>query len=117
MKSTEKLRKVKLNSVSQFHRILLFWMMALKVSLEENCKEAHEKKSLRYADLMSKCKDKRWKLWLFQVEVAAKVFFSAIHVEAARRNIKKNMQDSDKKTGRRSRSLKNLKYCHTSYCR
>ena len=74
-KSTEKLRKVKINSVSQFHCILLFGMMALKVSLEENCKEARERKSLRYADLMAKSKDKGWKLWLFQVEVAAKVFF------------------------------------------
>ena len=74
LKSTEKLRKVKINSVSQFHRILLFGVMALKVSSEENCKEAHERKSLRYADLMANCKDKGWNLRLFQVKVAAKFF-------------------------------------------
>ena len=35
----------------------------LTVPLEENCEEAHERKSLKYADLMADCKDKGWSVW------------------------------------------------------
>ena len=46
--------------------------MTLEVSSEENCEEAHKRKSFKYVELMPNCKDKDWSFWLFPVEVAAK---------------------------------------------
>ena len=44
----------------------------LNFSWEENCEEAHERKSLKYADLMAVCKDKVWSVWLFPMEIGCK---------------------------------------------
>ena len=41
---------------------------------EENYEEAHEKKSLKYADLMAECRDRGWNVWLFPVEVGCRGF-------------------------------------------
>ena len=44
--------------------------LELTVPLEENCEEAYERKSLKYADLMEDCRAKGWSVWLFPVEVS-----------------------------------------------
>ena len=46
----------------------------LTVSCEENCEEAHGRKSRKYAELMADCKDKGWSVWLFPVEVGCREF-------------------------------------------
>ena len=58
--------------VSQQSKTLV--AIELTVPWEENCEEAHERKSLRYADLMADCKDKGWSVWLFPVEVGCRGF-------------------------------------------
>ena len=51
-------------------------LVAIEVAVpwEKNCEEAHERKSLKCADLMADCKDKRGSVWLFPVEVGCKGF-------------------------------------------
>ena len=68
---------------------------------EDNCENAHDRKSLKYADLMADCKDKGWSVWLFPVEVGWRGFpaqsvwnFEADHTRAVR----KNTQDNNEKT-------------------
>ena len=46
----------------------------LTVQWEENCEEAHERKSLKYADLMTECRDRGWSVWLFPVDVGCRGF-------------------------------------------
>ena len=46
----------------------------LTVSFEESCEEAHDRKSLKYAELMADCKDKGWNFRLFPVEVGCREF-------------------------------------------
>ncbi|XP_033725208.1 uncharacterized protein LOC117315172 [Pecten maximus] len=49
-------------------------VVELTVPWEENCEEANERKSLKYADLMADCRDKGWSVWLFPVEVGCRGF-------------------------------------------
>ena len=46
----------------------------LTMPWEENCEEAYERKTLKYADLMADSKDKGWSVWLFPVEVGCRGF-------------------------------------------
>ena len=56
--------------VSQQSKTLV--AIELSVPWEENFEEAHERKSLKYADLMADCKDKGWSVWLFPEEVGCR---------------------------------------------
>ena len=58
--------------VSQQSKTLV--AIELTVPWEEICKEAHERMSLKYADLMADCKVKVWNVWLFPVEVGCRGF-------------------------------------------
>ena len=58
--------------VSQQSKTLV--AIELTVPREENCEEARERKSLKYADLVADCKDKGWSVWLFPVEVGCRGF-------------------------------------------
>ncbi|XP_076155564.1 uncharacterized protein LOC143138951 [Alosa pseudoharengus] len=49
-------------------------LVELTVPWEEGCEEAHERKSLKYQDLIMDCKDKGWQAWLFPVEVGCRGF-------------------------------------------
>ena len=49
-------------------------MVAIELTMGRKFEEAHERKSLKYADLMADCKDKRWSVWLYPVEVGCKGF-------------------------------------------
>ena len=46
----------------------------IAIELTVNCEEAHERKSLKYADLMAECRDRGWNVWLFPVEVGCRGF-------------------------------------------
>ena len=91
--------------VSQQSKTLV--AIELSVPWEENFEEAHERKSLKYADLMVDCKDKGWSVWLFPVEVGCRRFpaqsvwklLTGLGISG------RNMQDNMKKTGRSSRSI------------
>ena len=67
-----------------------FVAIQLIVPWEENCEEAHERKNLKYADLMAYCKDKVWSVRLFPVEVGCR----GAHTT---RDVRKNTQDNNKK--------------------
>ena len=51
-------------------------LVAIELTLpwEDNFEEAHEIKILKYADLIADCKDKRWSVWIFPVEVGCRRF-------------------------------------------
>ena len=46
----------------------------LKVPWEENCDDAHQRKSLKYTDLMADCREKGWQAILLPVEVGCRGF-------------------------------------------
>ena len=58
--------------VSQQSKTLV--AIVLTVPWEENCEEAHERKSLKCADLMTDYKHKGWSVWLFPVEICCRGF-------------------------------------------
>lgn len=78
----------------------------LTVPWEENCEEAHERKSLKYIDLMADCRIKDGACGISCRGRLQRVS-SAIRVEAAHtiRDVRKNTQDNNKKTGRISRTV------------
>ena len=49
-------------------------LVELTVPWEEGCEEAHERKSLKYQDLIMECREKGWQAWLFHVEVGCRGF-------------------------------------------
>lgn len=55
----------------QAKRVIL---VELTVPWEEGCDEAHERKALKYQDLVMECKSKGWQTWLFPVEVGCRGF-------------------------------------------
>ena len=65
---------VETNSVLVSQQSMTLVTIELTVPWEENYEEAHERKSLKYADLVEDCKDKGWSLWLFPVEVGCRGF-------------------------------------------
>ena len=46
----------------------------LTVPRKKNCEEAHEKKNLKYADLMADCKNNGWGGWLCPMEICYRGF-------------------------------------------
>ena len=44
-------------------------IIEITVPWEEDCDEAHERKSSKYWELKEACQDRGWKTWLFPVEV------------------------------------------------
>ncbi|KAK3088588.1 hypothetical protein FSP39_020919 [Pinctada imbricata] len=46
----------------------------LTVHWEEICQEAHERKALKYADLMADCRQQNWCAWLFPVAIGRRGF-------------------------------------------
>ena len=53
-------------------------LVAIELTLpwEDNCEDAHEIKSLKYANLMADCKDKGMSGWIFPVEVGCRRFLA-----------------------------------------
>lgn len=49
-------------------------LVELTVPWEEGCDEAHERKSLKYQDLIMECREKGWQAWLFPMEVGCRGF-------------------------------------------
>ncbi|KAI8482277.1 hypothetical protein Bbelb_399680 [Branchiostoma belcheri] len=49
-------------------------MIELTVPWEERVEEAHERKALKYQDLVQSCKDKGWRAMCFPVEVGTRGF-------------------------------------------
>ena len=49
-------------------------IMELTVPWEERIEEAHERKMLKYAELVDKCKDNGWKTWCFPFEIGCRGF-------------------------------------------
>ena len=43
-------------------------------SKKERVDEAHERKRLKYQELVEQCQDKEWKTWCFPVEVECRGF-------------------------------------------
>ena len=58
--------------VSQQSKTLV--AIELTVPWEESCEGAHERKNLKYADLIVDCKNKGSSVWLFPVEVGCRGF-------------------------------------------
>ena len=56
-------------------------IMELTVPWEERIKEAHERKMLKYAELVDKCKDNGWKLGVFRFGSAVTGFQVSPHEE------------------------------------
>ena len=49
-------------------------LIELTVPYEERVDEAHERKRLKYQELVEQCQDKEWKTWCFPVEVGCRGF-------------------------------------------
>ena len=49
-------------------------LIELTVPYEERVDEAHERKRLKYQELVELCQDKEWKTWCFPVEVGCRGF-------------------------------------------
>ena len=62
------------DAVLVFQQSNTFVAIQLIVPWEDNCEEAHERRNLKYADLMADCKDKGWSVWLLPVEVGCRRF-------------------------------------------
>ncbi|CAC5422198.1 unnamed protein product [Mytilus coruscus] len=46
----------------------------LTVPWEERCEEAYQRKKEKYTELMTTCRERGWKAWLFQVDVGCRGF-------------------------------------------
>ena len=65
---------IRLDAVLVYQQSKTLVAVELTVPWEENCKEAHERMRLKYADLMADCKDTGWSVWLSPVEIGCRGF-------------------------------------------
>ena len=58
-------------------------VIELTVPYEERADEAHERKRLKYQELVEQCQEKMWKTWRFPIEVGCRGF----HIQSVLRTL------------------------------